>query len=79
MWLHYILQLSQSVQVVFVVSLCDSLLPPQFIQDAGFRGVRAEDRTAQFIQVIQTELERAVAIREEYITVGQARQTYLYL
>lgn len=39
----------------------------QFIEEAGFCSVRAEDRTAQFIQVIQTELERAVAIKEEYI------------
>ncbi|CAG5990451.1 unnamed protein product [Menidia menidia] len=39
----------------------------KFIQEAGFSNVRAEDRTAQFIQVIQTELQRAEAIKEEFI------------
>ncbi|MED6267687.1 hypothetical protein CHARACLAT_014717 [Characodon lateralis] len=39
----------------------------QFIQEAGFCNVRVEDRTAQFIQVMQTELQRAEAIKEEFI------------
>uniref|UniRef100_A0A1A7WVQ0 phosphoethanolamine N-methyltransferase n=1 Tax=Iconisemion striatum TaxID=60296 RepID=A0A1A7WVQ0_9TELE len=39
----------------------------KFLQQAGFCSVRAEDRTAQFIQVIQTELQRAEAIKEEFI------------
>ncbi|XP_011608844.2 phosphoethanolamine N-methyltransferase 3-like isoform X1 [Takifugu rubripes] len=44
--------------------------PPQygkFLTEAGFCNVLAEDRTAQFIQVIETELERAEAIRKEFI------------
>ncbi|KAJ8352447.1 hypothetical protein SKAU_G00239230 [Synaphobranchus kaupii] len=44
--------------------------PPQygkFLEQAGFSRVRAEDRTSQFIQVIQTELKKAEAIRGEYI------------
>uniref|UniRef100_A0A674CB94 phosphoethanolamine N-methyltransferase n=1 Tax=Salmo trutta TaxID=8032 RepID=A0A674CB94_SALTR len=44
--------------------------PPQygkFLQQAGFSNVRAEDRTAQFMQVIQTELERAAAMKDEFI------------
>lgn len=44
--------------------------PPQygkFLEQAGFSRVRAEDRTSQFIQVIQMELEKAEAIKEEYI------------
>ncbi|XP_071773432.1 phosphoethanolamine methyltransferase [Centroberyx gerrardi] len=44
--------------------------PPQygkFIEQAGFCNVRAEDRTAQFIQVIKTELQRADAIKHEFI------------
>lgn len=47
-------------------------LPPhlQFIQEAGFSKVRAEDRTAQFIEVIKTELQRAEAIKDEFIKVG---------
>ncbi|XP_042275015.1 phosphoethanolamine methyltransferase isoform X2 [Thunnus maccoyii] len=39
----------------------------KFIQEAGFCNVRAEDRTAQFIQVIKTELQRAEAIKGEFI------------
>lgn len=39
----------------------------KFIQEAGFCNVRAEDRTAQFIQVIQTELQRAETIKKEFI------------
>jgi len=39
----------------------------KFIQEAGFCNVRAEDRTAQFIQVMKTELQRAEAIRHEFI------------
>lgn len=41
----------------------------QFLKEAGFCQVQAEDRTAQFIQVIETELERAEAIKEEFIEV----------
>ncbi|KAG7282042.1 hypothetical protein CRUP_020147 [Coryphaenoides rupestris] len=39
----------------------------KFIEEAGFCSVRAEDRTAQFIQVIQSELARAEGIKEEFI------------
>ncbi|CAJ1058480.1 phosphoethanolamine methyltransferase isoform X1, partial [Xyrichtys novacula] len=39
----------------------------KFIEEAGFCNVQAEDRTAQFIQVIKTELERAEAIKDEFI------------
>ncbi|CAL8357115.1 unnamed protein product [Merluccius merluccius] len=39
----------------------------EFIEEAGFCSVRAEDRTAQFIRVIQTELDRADAIKGEFI------------
>ncbi|XP_031608597.1 phosphoethanolamine methyltransferase isoform X2 [Oreochromis aureus] len=39
----------------------------KFIQEAGFSKVRAEDRTAQFIEVIKTELQRAEAIKDEFI------------
>ncbi|KAJ3587507.1 hypothetical protein NHX12_011104 [Muraenolepis orangiensis] len=39
----------------------------KFIEEAGFCSVRAEDRTAQFTQVIQTELERAEAFKGEFI------------
>lgn len=42
---------------------------PQFLKEAGFCNVQAEDRTAQFTQVIETELERAAAIKEEFIKV----------
>uniref|UniRef100_A0A672Z467 phosphoethanolamine N-methyltransferase n=1 Tax=Sphaeramia orbicularis TaxID=375764 RepID=A0A672Z467_9TELE len=44
--------------------------PPQygkFIQEAGFSNVRAEDRTAQFIKVIEDELQRVDAIKDEFI------------
>ncbi|XP_076015723.1 phosphoethanolamine methyltransferase isoform X2 [Genypterus blacodes] len=44
--------------------------PPQygkFIEQAGFCNVRAEDRTAQFIEVIQTELQRAEALKDQFI------------
>ncbi|XP_074504801.1 uncharacterized protein LOC141775384 [Sebastes fasciatus] len=39
----------------------------KFLQEAGFCNVRAEDRTAQFIQVIKTELENAEVIKDEFI------------
>ncbi|KAM7417573.1 hypothetical protein PAMA_017285 [Pampus argenteus] len=39
----------------------------KFIEEAGFCNVQAEDRTAQFIKVIQTELQRAEAIKDEFI------------
>ncbi|XP_041845442.1 phosphoethanolamine methyltransferase [Melanotaenia boesemani] len=39
----------------------------KFIQEAGFCNVQAEDRTAQFIQIIKTELQRAEAIKDEFI------------
>ncbi|XP_029021153.1 uncharacterized protein LOC114864458 isoform X1 [Betta splendens] len=38
----------------------------RFIEEAGFCKVRAEDRTAQFMQVIESELQRAEAIRGEF-------------
>ncbi|KAM4732463.1 phosphoethanolamine methyltransferase isoform 2-T3 [Anableps anableps] len=47
--------------------LCTPLEYGKFIQEAGFCNVRVEDRTAQFIEVIQTELQRAEAIKEEFI------------
>nr|XP_033477076.1 phosphoethanolamine methyltransferase isoform X1 [Epinephelus lanceolatus] len=39
----------------------------KFLEEAGFCKVRAEDRTAQFIQVIKTELQRAETIKNEFI------------
>ncbi|KAL2077281.1 hypothetical protein ACEWY4_026785 [Coilia grayii] len=39
----------------------------QFLEEAGFTNVRADDRTEQFIQVIKSELEKADVIREEFI------------
>ncbi|XP_066525502.1 phosphoethanolamine methyltransferase isoform X2 [Hoplias malabaricus] len=39
----------------------------KFLEEAGFTNVRAEDRTAQFIQVIKDELKRAEEIQEEFI------------
>uniref|UniRef100_A0A672IYR3 phosphoethanolamine N-methyltransferase n=1 Tax=Salarias fasciatus TaxID=181472 RepID=A0A672IYR3_SALFA len=39
----------------------------KFIEEAGFCNVRAEDRTAQFISVIKAELQRAEAIKDEFI------------
>nr|XP_046262809.1 phosphoethanolamine methyltransferase isoform X3 [Scatophagus argus] len=38
----------------------------KFLEEAGFCNVRAEDRTAQFIQVIETELQRAETIKKEF-------------
>uniref|UniRef100_A0A8C9ZME3 phosphoethanolamine N-methyltransferase n=1 Tax=Sander lucioperca TaxID=283035 RepID=A0A8C9ZME3_SANLU len=39
----------------------------KFLQDAGFCNVCSEDRTAQFIQMIKTELQRAEVIKDEFI------------
>ncbi|KAM9377274.1 phosphoethanolamine methyltransferase isoform 2-T2 [Pholidichthys leucotaenia] len=39
----------------------------KFIQEAGFCSVQADDRTDQFIQVLKTELQRAEAIKDEFI------------
>ncbi|CAN9515035.1 unnamed protein product [Ophioblennius macclurei] len=39
----------------------------KFIEEAGFSNVRAEDRTTQFISVIKAELQRAEAIKDEFI------------
>ncbi|KAM9849925.1 phosphoethanolamine methyltransferase [Aulostomus maculatus] len=39
----------------------------KFIQEAGFCNVRTEDRTAQFIQVIKMELQRAETIQSEFV------------
>ncbi|KAM9795263.1 phosphoethanolamine methyltransferase [Neosynchiropus ocellatus] len=39
----------------------------KFIEQAGFKNVLAEDRTKQFIHVIETELQRADAIKGEFI------------
>ncbi|XP_075902732.1 phosphoethanolamine methyltransferase isoform X2 [Nelusetta ayraudi] len=39
----------------------------KLLEEAGFCNVRAEDRTVQFIEVIETELKRAEAIKEEFI------------
>ncbi|XP_068596626.1 phosphoethanolamine methyltransferase [Brachionichthys hirsutus] len=39
----------------------------KFLEEAGFCRVRAEDRTAQFIQVIETELQSAEDNKEEFI------------
>ncbi|KAJ8406010.1 hypothetical protein AAFF_G00308980 [Aldrovandia affinis] len=44
--------------------------PPQygkFLEQAGFSRVRAEDRTSQFIQMIEMELKKAETMRKEYI------------
>uniref|UniRef100_A0AAY5EBT5 phosphoethanolamine N-methyltransferase n=1 Tax=Electrophorus electricus TaxID=8005 RepID=A0AAY5EBT5_ELEEL len=37
------------------------------LEEAGFSDVRAEDRTAQFIEVIKDELKRAERIKDEFI------------
>lgn len=42
----------------------------QFLEEAGFCNVRAEDRTVQFIDVIEAELKRAEAIKKEFIEVS---------
>ncbi|KAG8003997.1 Phosphoethanolamine N-methyltransferase 3 [Nibea albiflora] len=42
----------------------------KFLEEAGFCNVRAEDRTAQFIQVIETELQRAEVIKDEFIEMS---------
>uniref|UniRef100_A0A4W5MEJ2 phosphoethanolamine N-methyltransferase n=1 Tax=Hucho hucho TaxID=62062 RepID=A0A4W5MEJ2_9TELE len=58
--------------------------PPQygkFLQQAGFSNVRAEDRTAQFMQVIQTELQRAAAMKDEFIKfqlLGKRRERFYW-
>lgn len=52
---------------------------PQFLTEAGFCNVLAEDRTAQFIQVIETELKRAEAIKEEFIEVQLHHKNSLHL
>ncbi|XP_028816602.1 phosphoethanolamine methyltransferase isoform X2 [Denticeps clupeoides] len=38
----------------------------QMLEEAGFANVHVEDRTAQFIEVIQDELLKAEAMREEF-------------
>ncbi|XP_041652993.1 phosphoethanolamine methyltransferase isoform X2 [Cheilinus undulatus] len=47
--------------------LCTPSQYSKFIEEAGFSNVRAEDQTAQFIGVIKTELQRAEAIKDEFI------------
>ncbi|KAM9496104.1 phosphoethanolamine methyltransferase [Clarias gariepinus] len=39
----------------------------KFLEKAGFTNVRAEDRTAQFIEVIKAELKRAEKTKAEFI------------
>ncbi|KAM6953426.1 phosphoethanolamine methyltransferase [Aplochiton taeniatus] len=39
----------------------------KFIEEAGFSYVRTEDRTAQFLQVIKAEMERAEETKAEFI------------
>ncbi|XP_068181844.1 phosphoethanolamine methyltransferase [Antennarius striatus] len=39
----------------------------KFLEEAGFCNVRAEDRSAQFIQVIEAELQRAEDNKDEFI------------
>ncbi|XP_043113002.1 phosphoethanolamine N-methyltransferase 3-like isoform X1 [Puntigrus tetrazona] len=39
----------------------------EFLTEVGFRNVRAEDRTEQFIQVIKAELQRAEEMKDEFI------------
>ncbi|KAJ8255283.1 hypothetical protein GJAV_G00203130 [Gymnothorax javanicus] len=39
----------------------------KFLEQAGFSRVRAEDRTSQFMQVIQMELQKMEAITEEFM------------
>ncbi|XP_012686806.2 phosphoethanolamine methyltransferase isoform X2 [Clupea harengus] len=39
----------------------------QFLEEAGFTNVRAEDRTVQFIRVIKRELGKGEDMREEFI------------
>lgn len=59
-------------------SLLGGAVPPslepvslQFIEEAGFCKVQAEDRTTQFIQVIEAELQRAEAIKDEFAEVSE--------
>ncbi|XP_060771121.1 phosphoethanolamine methyltransferase isoform X1 [Neoarius graeffei] len=39
----------------------------KFLEEAGFSNVKAEDRTAQFIQVIKDELKKAEEMKVEFI------------
>ncbi|XP_076860648.1 phosphoethanolamine methyltransferase isoform X2 [Brachyhypopomus gauderio] len=47
--------------------LCTPQRYGKILEEAGFCDVRAEDRTAQFIQVLKDELKRAEGIKDEFI------------
>lgn len=49
----------------------------QVLEDAGFVNVLAEDRTDQFMAVLQKELNRTQAIKDEFIKVNSVVQSCL--
>ena len=49
----------------------------QVLEDAGFVNVLAEDRTDQFVAVLQKELNRTQAIKDEFIKVNSVVQSCL--
>ena len=49
----------------------------QALEDVGFMNVIAEDRTEQFVDVLQKELSRTLAIKDDFVKVRQLRfKTY---
>ena len=45
----------------------------QVLEDVGFVNVIAEDRTDQFIDVLQKELNRTMAIKDDFVRVRQLK------
>ena len=45
----------------------------QVLEDVGFVNVIAEDRTDQFVDVLQKELNRTMAIKDDFIRVRQLK------
>ncbi|XP_053304363.1 uncharacterized protein LOC128466925 [Spea bombifrons] len=50
----------------------------QFLEQVGFVNVQAQDRTEQFVQVLNTELKRTHEIKEEFLQ-GFSEEDYNYI
>ena len=50
------------------------------LEEAGFEAVDAQDRTEQFTAILQSELERLIGMKEEFLQVTtRVNQPYLLL
>ena len=69
---HILQILSRLVTLPYTVRYNYSVIM-QALEEVGFVNVIAEDRSEQFVDVLQKELNRTLAIKDDFVRVRQLR------